>query len=173
MAAQARVPPVLRYAGGLRASHSVERNTLARPLELEPAAENKKGWTRCHPHFAYREGIRDEMPLSRVGSAANAKKARWSYPPCPFPDPPIPYSCGAAGPMTAPRTTGLFSCSISASFCRLRRNSISSSPEWKRRDFPESTSSIRPSSSSWLCSPWLPRHTTKAPCMTKFSLRQV
>ena len=64
------------------------------------------------------------------------------------------------------------SCSVSASFCRLRRNSISSPPEWKRRDSPESTSSIRPSSSSWLCSPGLPRHTTKAPCMTKFSLRQ-
>ena len=65
-----------------------------------------------------------------------------------------------------------FSRSVSASFCRLRRNSISSSPEWKRRDFPESTSSIRPSSSFWLCSPWLPRRTTKAPCMTNFSLRQ-
>src|SRR5579872_4674248 len=63
--------------------------------------------------------------------------------------------------------------SVSASFCRLRRNSISSFPEWKRRDSPESTSSIRPSSSLWLCSPWLPRHTTKAPCMTKLSLRQV
>ncbi len=66
------------------------------------------------------------------------------------------------------------SCSVRLPFCRLSRNSISSSPEWKRRDFPESTSSIRPSSSSRLCSPWLiPRHTTKAPCMTKFSLRQV
>ena len=63
--------------------------------------------------------------------------------------------------------------SVSASLCRLRRNSTSSSPEWNRNDFPESTSSMRPSSSSWLCFPWLPRHTTKAPCMTKLSLRDL
>jgi len=42
MAAQTRVPLGLRDAGDLRSSHSVERNTLARPLESEPAAESRK-----------------------------------------------------------------------------------------------------------------------------------
>jgi hypothetical protein len=49
---------------------------LTRPPELEEAAGNKKGWTQCHPRFARREGIRDEVPPSRVGSTANAKKGK-------------------------------------------------------------------------------------------------
>lgn len=146
---------------------------LGRSTEFGQRATNKKGWTRCHPRFAHREGFREEVPPSRVDLTANAKKGKVECPPCPLRPSDIQFWRRRRSSDSAAYYRSIFSRSVNAFFCRLRRNSISSSPEWKRRDFPESTSSIRPSSSLWLCSPWLPRHTTKAPCMTKFSLRQV
>jgi len=53
MEAQAHVPQVLRYAVGLRASHSVERNTLARPLELEPGGGERKRVGSMPPWFCW------------------------------------------------------------------------------------------------------------------------
>lgn len=124
--------------------------------------ETKKGWVNATL----------VLLIADKPGTANTKKARWTIHLAGLRPSDILFWRRRRSSGCAAYCRSFLSCSVSASFCRLRRNSISSPPEWKRRDSPESTSSIRPSSSSWLCSPGLPRHTTKAPCMTKFSLRR-